>query len=727
MKTTKKIGSLIISLLLVFSMLGSTFTVLPSAATTPALTAESKTVKAGEQFTVAVSLANATSVYGGNFTLQYDSSLLTADSFTFGSIVSGHTKNCNLNYQSAGNLIRVTFSGAEAVTASGTLVTFTFTAKATGSAALKFNAYKMYDANGSAMTATASGSTVTVEASAHTHSYDNACDTTCNSCGATRTITHTYSNDCDSSCNVCGATRTVTHNFSVQDKNGTSHWKKCSVCGKVDETTRETHRYTDSQDTSCNDCGFVRSLATNVYAVHRGDQVTVSFATSQTISALGFAVNFSDIYKNTAFEIVSADFSDIIHEESMLCSANNGFGASSATKAYTFSGEFFTIVLRVKDDAPLGEYDLILNQATCTISTNEKIDLVYDTTALIVHECKPSGTVQKDANGHWYTCETTACNAKINKAAHSYDNACDADCNVCGYTRAVIHDYSEYAHSTTQHYLKCSLCGKVDETTREHHDFDNACDPTCDECGYTRTVSGHAWGNWIQTTPPEIGKKGEETRTCANCGTTEKRDVDALQSEYDAKAIFSSKTVRPGEEFEIIISFEKLPKLVGIAVEALDFDREKFELVDAEWTVSDTTLQAWWMNDESGVCAFASEKDCNGEFFRFVFKAKEGLEDGESQFKCNVIARAKINGVEQIVPLTAVPAVITIQDVLPGDVNGDDALTVDDAIYLLFHINFPSRYEVNQECDFDGNGVLTIDDAIYLLFHINFPSRYPLN
>ena len=160
----KRIGSFLLSLLLVFSMFGSTFAIQTFAATSPALSAESKTVNAGEQFTVAVSLANATTVYGGNFTLQYDSSLLTADSYEFGYIVSGHTKNCNLNYQSAGNLIRVTFSGASAVTTSGTLITFTFTAKenVSGSAALQFNAYKMYDENGSAITSTASGSTITI-------------------------------------------------------------------------------------------------------------------------------------------------------------------------------------------------------------------------------------------------------------------------------------------------------------------------------------------------------------------------------------------------------------------------------------------------------------------------------------------------------------------------------------------------------------------------------------
>ena len=164
MSIYKRIGSLILSLLLVFSMFGSTFAIQTFAATTTVLSTESKSVSAGEQFTVAVNLSNATSVYDGNFTLQYDSSLLTADSYSFGSIVSEHNKSCNLNYQSAGNLIRMTFYGTSSISANGTLVTITFTAKedVSGTAALQFKNYKMYDLNGSSVTTTANGSNITI-------------------------------------------------------------------------------------------------------------------------------------------------------------------------------------------------------------------------------------------------------------------------------------------------------------------------------------------------------------------------------------------------------------------------------------------------------------------------------------------------------------------------------------------------------------------------------------
>ena len=73
------------------------------------------------------------------------------------------------------------------------------------------------------------GATRTVGA----HAYDNACDTTCNTCGATRTVgAHVYDNACDTTCNTCGATRTITHDHADTLTAGdTTHYYLCSVCG----------------------------------------------------------------------------------------------------------------------------------------------------------------------------------------------------------------------------------------------------------------------------------------------------------------------------------------------------------------------------------------------------------------------------------------------------------------------------------------------------------------
>ena len=100
------------------------------------------------------------------------------------------------------------------------------------------------------------GNTRTIEATAHV--YDNACDTTCNVCATTRTITHTYANACDAACDVCGAAREVpAHVYdNVCDAD-------CNVCTAT--RTVAPHAYDNACDADCNNCGATREVAAHVY------------------------------------------------------------------------------------------------------------------------------------------------------------------------------------------------------------------------------------------------------------------------------------------------------------------------------------------------------------------------------------------------------------------------------------------------------------------------------
>lgn len=86
------------------------------------------------------------------------------------------------------------------------------------------------------------------------HAYDNACDTTCNVCGATRTVgAHAYDNDCDTTCNICGAIRTVgAHVYDNACDN------TCNICGAT--RTVGAHVYDNACDTTCNVCGATRTI-----------------------------------------------------------------------------------------------------------------------------------------------------------------------------------------------------------------------------------------------------------------------------------------------------------------------------------------------------------------------------------------------------------------------------------------------------------------------------------
>ena len=108
-----------------------------------------------------------------------------------------------------------------------------------------------------------------------------------------------------------------------------------------------------------------------------------------------------------------------------------------------------------------------------------------------------NGYWTKDANSHWHTC--TLCGTAIaDKADHVYDNACDETCNVCGYVRTVEHKTvtdKGYPATCTEDGLSdgshCSICGKIltEQTvipkTGHKAVIDEAVKATCQHDGLT--------------------------------------------------------------------------------------------------------------------------------------------------------------------------------------------------------------------------------------------------
>ena len=67
---------------------------------------------------------------------------------------------------------------------------------------------------------------------------------------------------------------------------------------------------------------------------------------------------------------------------------------------------------------------------------------------------------------------------------------------------------------------------------------------------------------------------------------------------------------------------------------------------------------------------------------------------------------------------------------VPGDIDGDQAVTQDDAVYLLLHTMFGETFYPlnNAPADIDGSGAVDQDDAVYLLLHTMFGEAfYPLS
>ncbi|MGI5957053.1 MAG: InlB B-repeat-containing protein [Coprococcus sp.] len=144
------------------------------------------------------------------------------------------------------------------------------------------------------------------------HIYDDDADTTCNVCGYVRTVTppapvhthtygawssddadhwhectdasctdkagsvkdkaaHIYDDAADTTCNVCGYVRTVTppapvhtHTYGAWSNDDADHWHECTDAACTDKAgsvkDKAGHVYDDAADTTCNVCGYVRTV-----------------------------------------------------------------------------------------------------------------------------------------------------------------------------------------------------------------------------------------------------------------------------------------------------------------------------------------------------------------------------------------------------------------------------------------------------------------------------------
>ena len=80
---------------------------------------------------------------------------------------------------------------------------------------------------------------------------------------------HVYTDDADTTCDTCGYERTITppaheHRYGDWRKDGTSHWHECTDadCPNREESIKDkaAHVYTDDADTTCDTCGYERTI-----------------------------------------------------------------------------------------------------------------------------------------------------------------------------------------------------------------------------------------------------------------------------------------------------------------------------------------------------------------------------------------------------------------------------------------------------------------------------------
>ena len=225
------------------------------------------------------------------------------------------------------------------------------------------------------------------------------------------------------------------------------------------------------------------------------------------------------------------------------------YGTNTPT---TVSGDIYQFTLTAKEDGHLGAADigvvLQLKSGDDVAEARQALSITVSCT----HEygtwnslngdqhgrtCTKCGDVVKE-NHTWdegkteieascqqgslviYTC--TGCGATkqvtSDKLDHTYDNACDTECNYgCGTTREPEHNYSSnWSSDADIHWHACSVCGeKTDET--HHTPGDPATEwnaQTCTECGYViQAALGHTHNYGTEWIYDEMGHWHE----CSGC------------------------------------------------------------------------------------------------------------------------------------------------------------------------------------------------------------------
>ena len=104
----------------------------------------------------------------------------------------------------------------------------------------------------------------------------------------------------------------------------------------------------------------------------------------------------------------------------------------------------------------------------------------------------PTGDWLSDATHHWHACEKEDCADAGDRAEHTYTNACDTTCDVCGYARTVGAHVYDNACDTT-----CNVCGATREITHAHSTTLTADETThyylCSVCGDKKDEGAHVF------------------------------------------------------------------------------------------------------------------------------------------------------------------------------------------------------------------------------------------
>ena len=292
------------------------------------------------------------------------------------------------------------------------------------------------------------------------HTYDNNCDANCNTCGQPREPgEHQYYYDCDTNCLVCGE---LTRPEAIHVSN--NHPCRDGVCmygcGTAMPATGE-HQYYYACDTNCVACGEL----TRPDAIHVSD--SASCTDGVCLYGCGTAMPATDGHKYECYyEIAPTCGQNGAYFYQCLQCGDSYEEYPSATGNHTYDNDCDDNCNTCGEPREPGEhqyyYDCDTDCRVCGELTRPEAIHVSNARPCLDGVCLYGcGTAMPATDGHKYECFYEQAPTCSQSGAYYYQ------CVQCG------DSYEEYPSATG------------------NHTYDNACDANCNTCGDVRDVPGH--------------------------------------------------------------------------------------------------------------------------------------------------------------------------------------------------------------------------------------------
>ena len=302
------------------------------------------------------------------------------------------------------------------------------------------------------------------------------------------------------SVNALTVTVACSHSYGAWTEAGTGHQQVCSACGDIKTGThnwdggtpiKEADCKEGGQDKfTCTDCGAGKTVDTPKTDVHKyGSWTKVSDTTHKHVCSVcqkeetaNHSWNSGVVTKKptckeegvktftcTGCGLTRTEELDILttHTYDHGCDKDCNICGKTRTTKHTYSSTWskdktnhYHACTECKDKKDVAPHTPGAEPTETTAQTCTECGYIIKPALGHTHTFAETWTT--DDEGHWHAC--SGCDEKDGYSAHAFENACDPDCSGCGYTREVTHTYGqEWEKDGENHWYVCSACGQKAE------------------------------------------------------------------------------------------------------------------------------------------------------------------------------------------------------------------------------------------------------------------------